>query len=161
MAGDCGECTACCRVFAIAEFHKKAGDWCQHCDVGKGCTMYPLRPNPCVDFTCLWLESQKRENPHERLGPDLRPDRCKVVLSATTNPQIMSATTMPGSKLVWRDGNIFKLIKALAIKGLSVVIGPPASTKKVMVRYELGKFRATEVELTEPDETGMQWSKNV
>ena len=155
MAGDCGSCTACCRVYAIPTLDKPAGPWCQHCDVGKGCKIYEARPVLCSDFKCLWLQSRDRD-PVEHLPDELRPDRCKVVFSPTTNERIMSAITMPGAPLAWRSGAARKLIDKMIKGGFSVVVGLPASTSKTMV----DRRGEREVELTEPDETGMQWGKD-
>jgi hypothetical protein len=147
----CGTCTACCRVFAIVEIEKEAGKWCQHCDIGVGCKIYEQRPKPCSEFKCLWLQSQERP---QKLGPELRPDRCKVVFSPTTDPSIMSAITMHGAPNAWdrkpARGLVDKMVKA----GLKVVIGPPASTDKLMV--DTNGVRS--VKMTKPDETGMQWN---
>ena len=155
----CGTCTACCRVYAIPELQKPAGPWCQHCDVGKGCRIYDARPKLCVDFACLWLQSQERPA-KERLGAELRPDRCKVVFSPvmnddmSTDPNMMAAVTMPGMSNAWRTGAARRLIDKMVDGGLRVVIGPPATTTKLVV----DRRGEREVRMTEPDENGMQWS---
>jgi hypothetical protein len=154
MAGNCGSCTACCRVYAIPELQKPAGPWCQHCAIGKGCKIYEDRPKLCVEFACLWLLSQSREDVREHLPDELRPDRCKVVFSPTTNDNIMAAITMPGAPLAWRREPVRELIDAMIASDMHVVIGLPASTRKTMV----DKRGEREVEMTEPDENGMQWS---
>jgi hypothetical protein len=154
MAGDCGSCTACCRVYAIPDLNKPAGPWCQHCAIGKGCKIYEERPTLCADFKCLWLQSREREDPREHLADELRPDRCKVVFSPTTNENIMAAITMPGAPLAWRKEPVRKLIGKMVAGGMHVVVGAPATTRKTMV----DKSGERDVELTEPDENGMQWS---
>jgi hypothetical protein len=52
---ECGSCTLCCRVLGINEIEKPQGDWCPHCDVGKGCQIYDTRPGECRDFFCGYL----------------------------------------------------------------------------------------------------------
>jgi hypothetical protein len=153
MAGDCGSCTACCRVYAIPTLDKPAGKWCQHCDIGKGCKVYDDRPKLCVDFKCLWLQSQDRD-PDERQPLDLRPDKCKVVFSPTTKDGLFAAMVMPGSPDAWRKGPAARLIALMVRRGLRVVAGLPASTTKVMI----DQYGERDVQLTEPDENGMQWS---
>jgi uncharacterized protein len=150
----CGECNACCRVFEIPEINKPAGKWCEHCAISKGCTIYEDRPSMCVEFECLWLLSQRRMDPHEQLGPELRPDRCKVVFSPSTNDQIMAATTMPGSPDAWRKPKVRALISTLVKGGGAVVAGSPRSTRRVMIDVNGPR----EVYMTEPDENGMQWN---
>jgi hypothetical protein len=151
----CGTCTACCRVFAIAEMpEKKAGQWCQHCAVGKGCKVYDERPPTCVEFECLWLLSQKRSDPRERLSPELRPDRSKVVFSPSTDDTIMAATLMPNAPAAHHRRDVQALIGTMVRGGMRVVVGTPAATTRMMFDQQ-GNH---EVYMTEPDEDGMQWN---
>jgi hypothetical protein len=132
---------------------KKAGDWCGHCAIGKGCKIYEKRPPTCVEFSCLWLLSQTR-GPKEKLPESLRPDRCKVVFSPSTNDRIMAATTMPGAPTAWQRPDVMSLINAMVNGGMAVVAGAPASTRRTMIDRD----GMHEVLLTEPDDQGMQWS---
>jgi hypothetical protein len=71
---ECGGCTMCCKLVGVAEIDKPEGKWCPHCALGKGCKIYDTRPPTCEGWDCMWL-----------LGvfgarPDLRPDKCKVVV---------------------------------------------------------------------------------
>ena len=151
----CGECTACCRVFAIAEMpEKKAGDWCKHCAVGKGCKVYDERPRTCEEFSCLWLMSQKRSDPRERLAPELRPDRSKVVFSPSTDETIMAATLMPNAPAAHHRRDVQALIGTMVRNGVRVVVGTPAATTRIM----FDRDGSHEVYMTEPDEDGMQWN---
>ena len=150
----CGSCTACCRIFDIPELKKPAGKWCEHCEIGRGCTIYESRPQMCVDFECLWLLSQKREDFRERLAAELRPDRCKVVFSPSTNDRVMAATTMPGAPFAWKRHDVMALIKRLTSNGMGVVCGAPRSTTRTMIDRE----GMHEVHMTEPDEDGMQYN---
>jgi hypothetical protein len=153
MTNHCGSCTACCRVFSIPELKKPAGQWCQHCTIGKECRVYESRPQMCRDFECLWLQSQSQDD-RVKFPPELRPDKCKVVFSPSTNPNIMVATTMPGAPLAWRAPLVANLIDRLVKAGAAVVIGPPASTVKTFVSFD----GIQESRMTEPDENGMQWN---
>ena len=151
----CGSCTACCRVFDIPEIKKPAGKWCEHCAIGKGCKIYEDRPSMCAEFECLWLLSQQREDPRDHLSPALRPDRCKVVFSPSTNARVMAALTMPGDPTAWRRPVVRDLINVLIKLGdVSVVAGAAASTRRTMIDRD-GEH---EVNMTEPDENGMQWN---
>lgn len=70
----CGECQACCVISYVKEgsFEKASGARCPHqCEIG--CGIYQYRPSVCRKFTCLWLDSQKR---NDRMAAELRPDRC-------------------------------------------------------------------------------------
>jgi hypothetical protein len=150
----CGTCTACCRVFAIPEFDKPAGKWCEHCAIGKGCKIYQERPERCVGFECLWLLADSRGQP---LGPELRPDRCKVVFSPTTNEHVMTVITTPGMPDAWQSKTVRKLIDRLLGSGMSVAIGPPAARTQLVLKPD---GTQQQVEMTEPDENGMMWSIN-
>lgn len=152
----CGSCTACCRVFDIPQVQKPAGVWCQHCDIGKGCKIYEARPQPCVEFECLWLLSQKREDPNEHLPASLRPDRCKVVFAPSTDENVMAALTMPGTPMAWQRKDVRALINRLVNNnsGMGVVAGAARSTTRTMI----DKDGEHEVRMTEPDADGMQWN---
>lgn len=155
MAGECGTCTACCRVYAIPTLDKPAGKWCQHCAIGEGCKVYDDRPKLCVDFACIWLQSHQQARDDEQGMPiEMRPDKCKVVFSPTTKDGLMSAITMPGSPDAWRKGAARQIIDKMLKAGLRVVAGGPATTTKTMITLNSER----EVQLTEPDENGMQWS---
>ena len=155
MTNLCGTCTACCKVFAIADLDKPAGKWCGHCFVGQGCSIYQDRPTVCVEFKCLWLESQSRADAHEHLPLAMRPDKSKCVISPSTNPNVMSVITANGSPDAWRRTDIRRLLIGLVKHGMSVVIGPAASTRKTML--DMNGERV--VTMTPPDKDGMQWSE--
>ncbi len=69
---ECGSCTACCTVLAIAELHKPARWACDHVDCS-GCGIYEARPQSCRDFHCAWLRGEISGN------GSLRPDRLGVM----------------------------------------------------------------------------------
>jgi hypothetical protein len=54
----CGECTLCCTYPRIGA--PDGTDWkkpwitCKHC-LGRKCSIYEDRPDPCRQFECLWL----------------------------------------------------------------------------------------------------------
>ena len=152
----CGTCTACCRVFAIPEMNKPAGKWCEQCDVGKGCKIYETRPSRCVDYECVWLQSRTRGDAAHQLPDSLRPDRCKVVFSPTTNPRIIAACVLPGATDAWKRPDVKHLIDTLTFNDYAVAVAPPRSTLHLLI----DKFGSKQVEMTEPDADGMQWSKN-
>lgn len=151
----CGSCTACCRVYTIPELSKPAGKWCDHCAIGNGCKTYNDRPQVCVEFECLWLQARKKSM---KLSDDLRPDKCKVVFNASTNPRIITGTVMPGTNVndVWQKPSVRSLINTLLRGGMAVALGEPAGKTQLVFKPDGSQ---TVVEMTEPDENGMQWSK--
>jgi hypothetical protein len=142
-------------VFDIPEIEKPAGEWCQHCAIGKGCKVYDERPQMCVEFECLWLISQKRPDQVSKMPVSLRPDRCKVVFSPSTDERVMAALTMPGDPTAWRRKEVRAVIDCLVKNNeFAVVCGAARSTRRTLVDQD-GEH---EVLMTEPDENGMQWN---
>ena len=70
----CDGCTLCCKVMAIVELEKPGGQWCPHCDAGKGCKIYVERPPSCRQFNCGYLMNKN-------LGPEWKPSEAKFVIS--------------------------------------------------------------------------------
>jgi len=139
-------------VFAIPELEKPAGRWCSNCAIGKGCKIYESRPQVCVTFKCLWLVSQEREDVRERMVPEMRPDRSKVVIAPATDPKTISF--MPMAVDAWRKPEFMKMVKQWAGIGGRVVIDTPVRTRKIVV----DAMGEREVEMTEPDADGLQWN---
>ncbi len=150
----CGSCVACCRVFNIPELKKPAGVWCKSCNVGVGCKIYEQRPTMCRQFECLWLQSRNRPDIREHISDELRPDRCKVVFHPTTDPDVMAATTMPGSPDSWRRKPVMKLINRMVACGYRVAVGGPASATRTLVTSSGERVQR----MTPPDENGMQFN---
>ena len=71
----CGDCTACCEVFAIDEIKKPSGSLCSNCN--GGCSIYDKRPDPCKEYKCSWLAGGWDET--------LRPDKCGVIIDNSKN----------------------------------------------------------------------------
>lgn len=71
MAGKCGDCNLCCKLFTIPSF-KNNFDICQHYSLKeKNCSIYKDRCNTCKNYSCLWLIGYL---------PDLlKPDKVGVV----------------------------------------------------------------------------------
>lgn len=117
----CGSCTLCCKVMGVAELAKPRDQWCGHCDKGRGCRIYADRPASCAEFECLWLQTQKLPGTMA-MGPELKPDRCHVVLTATAQDNFQ-ANVDPGYPGAWREGAIGTLIRSLVASKHIVIIG--------------------------------------
>ena len=93
---ECGECSACCKPFALPAVGKHDGSWCKHVTMDKGCGIYDHRPLPCQKFKCLWLEGLEE--------PEHRPDLAgiflvfnePVVLNGVRVPHLSFYETRPG-----------------------------------------------------------------
>lgn len=79
---DCGECRACCITPYIdkgfRDAPKASHTPCEWCDKEVGCLVHFNRPKACRSFECLWLKSQQS---NRIMPPEMRPDRCGVILS--------------------------------------------------------------------------------
>lgn len=75
---------------------KPARCQCEHA-VKHGCAIYDDRPEPCRDWSCLWLLTQG--DPAVRLPSALRPDRSGVVLEPNTAGNLVAHSRRPND---WR-----------------------------------------------------------
>lgn len=78
----CGECTLCCKLYAIPAINKPEHKWCKDCTPGKGCNIYETRPEVCKEYQCLWLAFMSKDN------PELRPDKIGMVFQESGIPAI-------------------------------------------------------------------------
>ncbi len=89
----CGDCTLCCKVMAIEQLAKPARTCGPHCKPGRGCRIYPDRPEECGAFSCVWLVN-------ELLEEHWKPSRSKLVL--TTSDDGLEVRCDPGFPDAWR-----------------------------------------------------------
>jgi uncharacterized protein len=102
----CGTCTACCRMMAVPELYKNAWVDCPNCAIGKGCKIYPDRPQPCREFMCGWLLA-----PY--MGEELKPERCHVVFFQPDADTIV-ANCDPRAPNAWRAPHVMEMLHVLA-----------------------------------------------
>lgn len=105
---ECGDCTLCCKVMAIEQLAKPASSWCPHCKPGRGCLIYPERPDECRNFNCLWLVN-------ERLDERWRPSKSRLVL--TTSDDGIEVRCDPGFPDAWRKQPFRGEIQQWAVSG--------------------------------------------
>ena len=97
----------CCKVLAVAELEKPMGVLCAHCRPGKGCGVYPERPQACRSFQCVWLLDP--EMPHR-----FRPDQSKVMLEQDHDGRRLIARCDPANPMAWRRNPIYGALKGYA-----------------------------------------------
>lgn len=51
---DCGTCSLCCTVMAIAEIQKPRNQRCPNLSLLGRCKIYATKPDSCTAFSCLW-----------------------------------------------------------------------------------------------------------
>ena len=104
----CSGCTMCCKTLSITDQQKPKDLWCPKCDVGKGCSIYPDRPQECVTFYCGWLTIPGW------IDPKWRPAQSKIVLLSELEGNRMAAHVDPGSPMAWRDEPFYSDLKRWA-----------------------------------------------
>lgn len=91
----CGTCTLCCKVFEVPVLSKPAGQWCRHCQTGRGCGIHETRPEHCRAFHCLWISQ-------DFLGPEWKPEIAKFVLTMDPVNRFLLAQMDPGQPGAWK-----------------------------------------------------------
>jgi hypothetical protein len=154
----CGSCSLCCKVMSVEELDKPKNTWCSHCEKGKGCQIYhsPERPASCQAFTCLWLLTQKLDNPSLRLPERYRPDRTRVVVEIPGNLPYRAA-------IFWTDSAYPAAITSKEnqhlIKMLSeehVVIRARGRKRKILALNPAGAKRMLDMGYN-PNVVGTEW----
>jgi hypothetical protein len=146
-ANHCGSCTMCCKLLDITVLKKPRNQWCPHCAIGKGCTIYDDRPAPCRSFVCLWLGSQTSPKP---LPPQLRPDRSGVVFYYPENYRELIGLCDPASPGAWKTGLVQALLRSISKTGRRVMLGDGKD------HFAMDGDRARPIELGPPDAKGIR-----
>ena len=92
----CGNCTLCCKVMAITALKKPMNKWCEFCDKGTGCKIYPTRPSECRTFNCLWLSD-------ENFPDEFKPLRSKIVFTVEHGGRRVSAHVDAAFPRAWLE----------------------------------------------------------
>src|SRR5579863_8285525 len=81
MSFGCGSCNLCCKLLEIRDIQKPARIWCWHAlRPHGGCAVHNLgKPEVCASWQCLWLNSQSRVDPNDKMPWELRPNNSYVV----------------------------------------------------------------------------------
>jgi Fe-S-cluster containining protein len=103
----CGTCSLCCKVLAVQELNKPAGQWCRHAVPGSGCSHHAERPQACRQFFCSW-----RLDPD--LGPEWKPEVSRFVLSADADRRALVVMVDPGVPLAWKREPYYARLKQLS-----------------------------------------------
>lgn len=119
----CGSCVLCCKILAVRELDKPQDAWCRHCDKGVGCTIYETRPQSCVNFECVWLQSQKIEG--VALPDWMKPNRSRVMLTAGNGGNDLVAYPDPGFPLAWREPHVLGWLQTVAKSGTVIIVKDP------------------------------------
>lgn len=106
----CGSCSLCCKTMVIPELAKPKDSWCPNFVRGAGCAIYAERPGSCRDFTCYWLIDPA-------MGPEWKPDRCKMVLDA--RPDWLVVHVDPAAQSPWRREPYFSYLTEMSARNIA------------------------------------------
>lgn len=128
----CGSCNMCCILLEVRSIGKPSGMRCWHTGVHGGCEVHASKATDptlaaCHHWRCLFLETQRVDDPTIRMNRDLRPDICHVVMG----PQDPEDNTLlyvqvdprhPGSYL---KEPVYSYLKGILDRGgkISLIIG--------------------------------------
>lgn len=139
MAGHCQDCDGCCRVFEVKDIGKAFGEPCKYLGrtaIGPGCTIYESRPQACMNYVCLWLDSQRRQGV-ERMPEALRPDVCKVVMGWPwgEDRDTLYVYPYPGHEGAWRYPPVSDHLRMILRRGGKIVV--VAGDKRMILKDDL------------------------
>jgi hypothetical protein len=145
-------------MLAIGEpLNKAANVWCKNCDVGKGCKIYDDRPEVCVTFKCIWLESQTKVKPP--MPAWMRPDKSKVMLAPSTTDEVLAVHVDPLHRDAWRKDAFTEIfVNFLSTIGQAVCISYDSGPNKHLITMKHGVLSIRPVVMSPPDENGIQWA---
>lgn len=109
----CDGCTLCCKIPRIPALDKKSNEWCGFCNRNKGCSIYQLRPTPCVDFNCLWLSGQQ--------PVEWRPDRVHLYTVEESN-DLIKVRVDADHPTAWQEGVGKQMVDHFRSKGKHVLV---------------------------------------
>ena len=109
-AKQCGSCSLCCKTMVIPELAKPKDSWCPNFVRGSGCAIYADRPKSCRDFTCYWLLDPG-------MGPEWKPDRCKMVLDARQDWLVVHVD--PAAQSPWRQEPYFSYLVEMSARNIA------------------------------------------
>lgn len=120
IKNECGSCNYCCEVLPIPEIQKPESVLCKNCTETKGCNIYNSRPTSCINFDCVYLQSNDMDE-------SLRPNECGVMFEKVTT-KIYFGTELPKDVGSWKKSNVREYIQCLNDDGISVVIASFTTT---------------------------------
>jgi hypothetical protein len=103
----CGTCNLCCKVLAVDDLAKPAGQWCTHAAKAGGCRIYGAHPPQCRAFRCAWLDKPD-------LDESWKPNVSKMVLRSDLDGRRLCIDVDPGYPSAWRDPRYYSRIKSWA-----------------------------------------------
>jgi hypothetical protein len=103
----CGACNLCCKLAAIEELQKPAGQWCKYAKPGIGCTIHGHHPEECQSFRCGWLKN-------DGLDDDWKPTTCKFVIRIEDELGRIIIANDTAHPDAWKKPRYYQVIKGWA-----------------------------------------------
>ncbi|MDF2974033.1 MAG: hypothetical protein K0R61_4483 [Microvirga sp.] len=127
MKRDCGSCGKCCQMLGVPGV-TRANERCKHWCAGKGCAVYKRRPEPCREFSCVWLLDDGKLFPDE-----MRPDRSHVLFwSAVDMPGRLVIHVEDGHPEAWDRPDVQRLVKEFLSKPRRTVVKVLGTMREVI-----------------------------
>lgn len=101
----CDGCTLCCKLLGVVSLQKPQNVWCNHCDIGKGCTIHPMRPESCRAYSCRYLVD-------EALDESWKPSESGMVINAEKSRVVVYVD--PETPSAWRREPYYSTLKKWA-----------------------------------------------
>ena len=120
----CGSCTLCCEILPIPEIQKPENVLCQNCTKNSGCNIYSSRPKSCIDFKCLFIETDMVE--------ELRPNKCNIIFEKITET-IYLGTRQKDNLENWNTVPVKNYMKSLNEKGISIILSSFTHSPKLFI----------------------------
>ncbi len=101
----CNTCGLCCKIMAIKELRKPAGEWCKYWSKGKGCRIHnkPGYPIECKDFECMYIATKKEI-------PELFPQKTLAVIAqCNVVPDQRGLGIYKDKRFEWGNNNFLNL----------------------------------------------------
>jgi hypothetical protein len=92
---------------------KKSNEWCGFCNRGEGCAAYAMRPKVCVEFSCLWLESDQPEQ--------WRPDKVNFY-AVKEGEDLIKIRVDADHPTAWREGIGKEIVDQFRAEGKHVLV---------------------------------------
>jgi hypothetical protein len=115
---ECGSCSSCCTILEVAAVNKPVNQFCQHCDLGKGCKIYDDRPLMCRSFSCAWLQGH--------LDDDWYPETAGMVVHFSQDA--VNIAVDPAFPERWKQEPYFSKLSEWSLNGIKATGRPGYAT---------------------------------
>jgi hypothetical protein len=136
---DCDGCTLCCELLDIPWMDSPVGEYCKHCEIGKGCGIYDNAPKDCLDYQCAY-------NQMDNVSLNLRPDKCGVIFEKISDKLFIGTIDPKQEK---PQDIVMKQIDAFLNDGYSVILHHIKENKPIIINTDNRTKESVWLELQE------------